>query len=284
MSIADALTPGDTVYNLHGQEAEFIAFHAGEYIVQPIWEHPETGEPRFSGDPEKWTRCFKAAPRAVLDSEIAAAEKALEGLRAEVRRLAEEKRDFEKGQKERMAAITRHEKLALLEKFIAGQITHYVEDDWSQIVIIDFKKAVYDDGYHSTNKPLRLLTLFGDSKGELNWRLSRYPDGSGGNSSLVYPCCSYDDAVAKVDEITAAGIEAWRTNPETHGLDKMAASRIKYGLEVPYDVANELARRKEACLVVAFQKALAASEAAGKALNDYREAGKPVPVEEGEPP
>jgi len=65
-----------------------------------------------------------------------------------------------------------------------------------------FEDALTASGVFYRQKP-RLLTLFGSSKGELNWGLNNYSDGSGIHEKAI-PCTSYNEAVAVASEMFAA--------------------------------------------------------------------------------
>jgi hypothetical protein len=92
------------------------------------------------------------------------------------------------------------EKLKTLDLFLAGAFTHFLITQWNDLEIVEFGKETehYDTGN------IKLLTLFGRSDGDLNWRLCEYSDGSG-SSYNAEPCLSYNDALekaqAKIDVI-----------------------------------------------------------------------------------
>ena len=86
------------------------------------------------------------------------------------------------------------DKLKYLDLFLSGGITHYLETSWG-IKIVEFSKACCGCDHNN----MKLLTLYGSSSGELNWRLCNYSDGSGGNSHVI-PCTSYEEALIKAQE------------------------------------------------------------------------------------
>lgn len=79
-----------------------------------------------------------------------------------------------------------------LNLFMTGGITHLVELGWSPS-IVEFNKSVAPGEYDGGN--IKLLSLFGSSDGNVEWRLHSYSDHSGGSKAIV-PATSYDHAVS----------------------------------------------------------------------------------------
>jgi len=163
----------------------------GGFLVENIYED-------YNRDPENYRpdyqqiyfveNVFDKAPTKVFDERIAILEKKIKVLREEERELSKTIREVSERHKASMDKFKKHEKLSLLENFIDGKITHYVDFGYDAR-IIDFNdaKCEYD------KEDLKLLTLFGNSKGDLTWRLSSYSDGSSGRREVI-PCCSYEEA------------------------------------------------------------------------------------------
>jgi hypothetical protein len=86
--------------------------------------------------------------------------------------------------------------LERLSRFISGDFTHYVESNYGSITILPIGEATCN--YDGTE--LKLLTLWGSSKGNLNWKLGNYSDGSGGSSEVV-PYVSYEEALEAAQNI-----------------------------------------------------------------------------------
>jgi hypothetical protein len=107
--------------------------------------------------------------------------------------------------------------------FLNGEITHVVKPGWSY-QILPFADAT--DVPDSWDSKLKLITLFGETEGELEWRLGRYSDGSGSNE-LIIPCTSMDDAKSVLEQHMVAKIA-------NRGVgQKMIDAKEKYGLSVP---------------------------------------------------
>ena len=120
-----------------------------------------------------------------------------------------------------------------LALFMTGGITHLVELGWSPS-IVEFNKSVAPGEYDGGS--IKLLSLFGGSDGNVEWRLHSYSDHSGGSKAIV-PATSYDHAVSILsksinakDSINSYDVKA----SEQHGfkiaqdkLDAFTKSEIK---------------------------------------------------------
>jgi len=129
------------------------------------------------------------------------------------------------------------EQLDTLFAFMAGQITHIVVEKYSDYIIESLVDAVEatDLPYHGCVRSdgLRLVSLFGcRSSGErdkndrsfrLDWKINCYRDASGGWHT-IHPCKSYEEAVAKLDELISQ---------KEHATESQIATKEKYGLVNP---------------------------------------------------
>lgn len=130
--------------------------------------------------------------------------------------------------------------LDILLGFMAGEITHLVVEHWHEysiVSLIDGVEATDSSGYgHIRSDGLRLVSLFGcneygrrydkDTALRLDWRINQYRDGSGHSWDTVYPCKSFDDAVAKLDE---------RISQEEKATEKLIETKKLYNLAHPTD-------------------------------------------------
>ncbi len=133
-------------------------------------------------------KVYDKAPTEKFDERIAILEKKIKVLREEERELDKTMRDEKAKHKALLFKFNSYEKLAMLENFIEGKITHYVITGYDG-QIIEFNDTKCGYGKHD----LRLLTLFGKTNGDLTWNLNHYSDGSGSGTEVI-PCCSYKEA------------------------------------------------------------------------------------------
>lgn len=267
---------GDTVFSSDGREARFIAELDGSFIVCPVYdsEDEEDGEP-IHGTPEKWSRVYAKCPVerydkeiAVLNAEISEKEQRLYALRSELA-------NAEKATKDRLAKLQKFAALERLEDWIDGKFTHFViTPEYGTPIIATKEKALAGGGggdprYDTT---IKLLTLFGDTKGDLQWKLNQYRDGSGSWGD-VCPCASEEDAIATIRTMYAAAVAEWR-----HGGSGREHNRASYRamgwpsttiaryLDVPEDVAAAIRSRDIQAKQEAVAKARATLEQAEEAL------------------
>lgn len=96
--------------------------------------------------------------------------------------------------------------LDTLWDFIEGNITHVVIESYDglEIAPIENGLAVMSDSYsyHGQAVPedIKLISLFGKSNGDLEWRINKWYDGSGGWRTFV-PVRSFEEARAAADSI-----------------------------------------------------------------------------------
>ena len=82
--------------------------------------------------------------------------------------------------------------------FLTNQYTHVVTNDYGQCEIIEMEK------FHNGNEyGLKLVSIYGDDKGDLNFRLNEYRDGSG-RWTCFTPFKSYDEALQFISGILKA--------------------------------------------------------------------------------
>lgn len=199
---------GDTVYLGDGVEARYLcqsygerhvvekAIYFGGYDEAPGYSEPVVVDLVYAELPIE--KRHDEAKR--LDELIEAKRAELETLRVDVRSALAERNAL--ADKLRELPALKH-----LDAFLSGAFTHYVEAEYGQVTIKDAATALnsrdrYDNGH-------RLLTLFGDTSGNLQWRLNRYKDDSG-NWADIYPCLSLEEATAKARELIEAGLKSDR--------------------------------------------------------------------------
>ena len=106
------------------------------------------------------------------------------------------------------------EQLEIVLDFMSGNITHVAISRYSEYKIVELADLLADTDRYDING-LKLLSLFGchkrgeryiggkdDFSCDLGWSISHYRDGSGG-ARQIYPCRSYEEAVAKLNDLIA---------------------------------------------------------------------------------
>lgn len=242
-----AFNQGDVCFTVDGRKVEFIAEADGEFVVRTFVSHSwEDDESEYPGSVVQVESLFEHPPTEVYDKAMNEKQSALDALELKRATLAASVKDLERGIADRKAVFSKHKSLDLLEDFIAGRITHVLVGNYGlEVKPIDYALKTSDSG-HQRN--LRLVTLFGDSKGDLNWRMSYYSDGSGSSSYHMLPFLSEADAIAAGAGVALQSIAKWRKgeNPYTGGWDfncglEGAISFLeRYDLEVPEDAKKHI--------------------------------------------
>lgn len=229
---------GDTVFDIHGREAEYLALGADGHVVQTVYEHDDYDEPRY-GQPEVWRDIYRTPPTAKLHGEIADLEAKLNAARIELNQIREQRREEDREYAARSSERKRFAQLQTLDDFIAGKITHFftVEGYGERMSIQTFDEFMVskEDRYE---RKLRLLSLFGGSKGDLAWYVDRYSDGSGGSNGRCFPALSYEDAVRLSSEWLDGRYADVRTKEHKHASLELASAAERFGLKVPDDIAQ----------------------------------------------
>ena len=110
-----------------------------------------------------------------------------------------------------------------LVKFLNGEITHLVIDQYKYSIETLVDAVSPNDRY---DDDIKLITLFGRSKGELEFRINDYSDGSGGNKTIL-PCGSFQEAKIALERRI-------KDRTESGGVDyRMVEAKERYGLSVP---------------------------------------------------
>ncbi len=161
-------------------------------------------------------------------------------LYSEISSLEQKKRD----EKDLISRLSKYDALKYVEDFIKGEFTHYVVLEYSgEIIARQDAKCDGDHGWsHKDNT--KLLSLFGDSKGNLRWELNRYRDGSGSwkNVSL---CRSYEEAIEKLSAFILNSLEELETRKLHYLLRPLIESARKYNIEVPEKFTDLLKQNQE---------------------------------------
>jgi len=187
-------------YTSDGKKVSVLGkLNAQESIVQEIFV-TQDGAEIPSGENFVVKSLHDAPAVSWKEKNLADLEKRYENRKAQIERETEHlNRQYNAAQKEASAFIKEKlhwrknikvEALDTLYKFLNDEITHVVKTGWDY-AILPFKPLLAGD--HNYREDLRLISLFGSSEGNLDWRLNYYRDGSGTYEAIV-PCTSLEEA------------------------------------------------------------------------------------------
>lgn len=231
MNSTTSFNKGDTVYNIHGQQGAYIASYGGSHLVAPEYEQ-EDGEPHW-GQPEEWREIFLTPPTVKLEAKVDELDKLITEKRAELKRINAELDQSGRRYQEQLKKLKQHQALQHIEDYINGKFTYFLDVGYGVKLVAKadaLKKVDYDHD-------MKLLTLFGRTNGDLQWRINRYSDGSGSNTD-VYPCETEEEAIAIVRKLYAEAVEEWRAQEKKHyGRALEWARTVSWNwIDVPQDV------------------------------------------------
>lgn len=228
---------GEIVYTKDGQEVEYIAALEGDHVVGAMFEREE-GEP-YRGEPFIVSMVYATAPTPRYEKRIVDLRAEIETLEDQKRTLEREKRALQEGDLDRKKRVMQHAAVARIDDFLLGKITHFVYHQYEYRIMTRDETLTYKQSdYERIPTGVKLLTLFGKTNGDLEWQLWSYSDGSG-NPKEVIPCFSEEEAMAVLKGKMEEAYAKWRTDPKSlYYATKAVTAAVKYGFEVPEDVAN----------------------------------------------
>lgn len=250
MSTPTTFKAGDTVYGEDGQEAEFVAKTGGEYLVRPFYEDEDGPQ---AGDVRTWHNAFRTPPAPKLDEKAAAAQKRLDELRAKISELESAKYAFDREEKARLDRIKQHDQLADLDRYLAGEMTHYVaiHDYYPDIEVIPVDQTI--DSY-SNNNGYGLLTLIpqrGWDK-KTRWQVTyKVPNiYIYSQTKTVIPCCGEEQAYARAAEILRGYLDQYQAKEpkEWRYADELVKCCQKFAVDVPQWLSDGIAAIKRDAL------------------------------------
>jgi len=133
------------------------------------------------------------------------------------------------------------QKLDQLISFISGSSKFIVMDAYGDIEMSDYDTSITDKEY-GRFESLRLLSIFGRTDGQLEFRKNDYSDGSGSWRTVV-PCETKEEALEILKE------RFYKKLTEKGATSYLLKTAEKYNLEIPYSILKVYKdKEKEAVL------------------------------------
>lgn len=235
---------GTTCYTRRGKKVEVVAITAdGQYVVSPFLRDMDDEE--YVADiASVESELFEKAPTTVLDERIARLKNELANLEKQTTAAREVCFETERQAQKTPEILTRLKRFPALERledFIEGRITHVVTTSWDDVTLLPLKSLEADQ----REKGIPLITLFGDSKGDIAWKVSPYRDGSGSWRG-IFLHTSEAEAVEKRSALLVEMARDAIKDARRDRLVELANNAAKYGVTLPDDVSREAARAKQA--------------------------------------
>lgn len=154
------------------------------------------------------------------------------------------------------------DKLKQLIDFISGDIKYVVEEGYSSLSILDFNTAITKRFFGDYNG-IKLLSIFGDSDGDLSYRINEYRNGDG-NWVSIHPCKTMEEALEILKERFSIVIkERFSSN-----LLKVAK---KYNLDIPDEVIKKYNKEKRESLLADIEEEKQRIQEYEKKLSNYQD-------------
>jgi hypothetical protein len=162
-------------------------------------------------------RVYDKAPTEKVDAEFASAEQRLADIVGKISEARNELRVVEQERKSVLLKLQQMPALRRLEDWVDGKVTHFVTVDYGRVRVLTKEELKCEgdeaDRYRRAPCRLKLVTLFGESGGNLMWNASEYRDGSGNCNVECYMCCSEAEAKAmaaqRIDRELSADKVTW---------------------------------------------------------------------------
>lgn len=157
------------------------------------------------------------------------------------------------------------ESMQLLKKVMSGQITHIFVSGYSpEIYEWEGGKGAYVvDTFHDRGRieGIKLMSIYGYSDGDLEYRLHQYRDGSGG-SEQIWPTSSYEEALklaqAECDDQASAYLNENNRSFSLEKWQKIEGIAIPAGVIEKYEALADAQRLQ---IIENLKKELAGLEA-----------------------
>lgn len=234
-------TKGDTAYTIAGGEVEVVGMLDGKYLVYHVYEEFWGDESAYHADTSvihSYDTIYASPPVEVQNKEIQKLEEVISNKRKELAELEVKIITTKKDHTALLANLKKTDALQYIDDIIEGRITHIVEVSFRSVRIHEFDEFIRTRYRH--DKGLRLLSLYGASKGDLQFKVNEYTDGSGSDTE-VYPAPSKEIADALAKKLLIDIVKDTEKQITEKGSSYIGADMLKSmtDLGIPSDIIQE---------------------------------------------
>lgn len=192
----------------------------GKILIQETLDYGE--DELYPGEFRVVDKVFDSTPTYKYDEKIKLLKDEIEKLTKTKKMLQSQIEEIEEQEKSRLEKYKQHKQLELLDDYLDGKITHFavLVPYGPKITSIDHEKC--GDWKGKT----KLLTLFGNSKGNLAWKLNQYKDGSGCWKTVI-PCTSYEQALSVMQDFLDDIVKDEKRSPSGSIIDFAKKHNLK---------------------------------------------------------
>jgi hypothetical protein len=262
-----AFAPAATVYDRNGRKLYFRRDLGDGTAIVSRWLQTEA----WDGETESYVSdepiivaqsgLYPSPPTEALAAEVVDLSEKITVAHNQLSHLVRETRAAEVEAARVKQALTALAPLRNIERFIAGEITHFVvvnenysRDFYGEVAVETFETAMTRFGERGRAEGMKLLSLFGDSKGDLSFRISQYGEGSGSWRTVI-PCLSYEEAVAKAAEVLEMAWAVFDTVNHSYRIGSAVKSADALGLPVPEEIRAAWGQQIHTARLAAVEKA-----------------------------
>jgi len=226
----------DKGYLRNGQEISILKKLEDGYLINKINVDCETGDEFIEDEIYFIKEVFSNPLTEKISTEVLNIESKISELKKQKNEMEAEIKSQQELEKTKSTLYKQYSQLKRLDDFIAGKITHYVFLGWD-LIIKPFAIAKTRD-MEEWEKGTKLLSLFGASNGNLEWRINEYKDGSGWYKTVI-PCLSYEEAVNTLKNHITESLNNLRKEKRIDSYGRFLESAQKYQIEVDQSFIDE---------------------------------------------
>jgi hypothetical protein len=152
------------------------------------------------------------------------------------------------------------DKLTQLIDFISGDVKFIVVERYGDLEISEYDSSIATKEY-GRFESIRLLSLFGKTDGNLNYKMNQYYDGSGSWFDIT-PCKTMDEALIVLENKFKFAIEKGLT-------DTLLKVAEKYNLNIPNDKMDEYKVKKRKTILENIERQKQQLENLNQELSNY---------------
>jgi hypothetical protein len=253
-----------------GQEVEVLATFESGVVAQCVYEGSD-----FEPDPIIVKAVFDKPPTAKFDDAIArlkheidtlrarrdAARSEVDNIDAELSSVRSKLKESRKELESLKTEMPVESALKRVSDLLKGKITHYVYLDEYNMCVRSIEST--ERSAWSGQKTFALLTLHGDTKGNLAWHLESGRNFDG-RSYVVHPCQSIEEAREIAKPLFEKKLREKFSNG--YGVEDCLKEFHHAGIPVPPEIITGMQKRKEDAAKKAREEAAAKLAEAERAL------------------
>lgn len=226
-------------YLRSGIQVEIIEETDSGYIVDPFIEVRvaiDDIEFQPSGYPVFEKEVFDNPPKNIYHKSIEDAQARLDDIRQQANEAHDKLMSAKAEQKELAKEFKNIPVLKNIQDFIKGDFEYFAcPEKYTPPYIEEKDKFLKQDDRYDNGKT-RLLSLFGKSNGNLEWKVNQYSDGSGNSSFLAIPCKTKQEAV----DIVSENFTTYITNIDKEGRKFYGVyEKVKWLIDNGFEVDSE---------------------------------------------